>query len=642
MATLKSSTLAKTEMLSQDIRGDEIVRVIDDVTGSSVSTKASVFAVRGDAVHNPYLQRAWAKCARIMYGEAGSRLNMLMLGDSIAGLMGLTVGRRLKTEWANGGFAGFLEGENGFINDGNGTNITKTTGNFTNSPIGDYWDLASGGSKYWGVGNNDVYDPQETYNNRESLAPVNVTKIGVYYLRRTGGGIFKVQTSVKTSPSSYSDVTGLTAIDTNGTLGVQYTEVTIAASDISRFRVVHVSGSNCYVLGALVSADIGVVAHSWTRGGMAMGDMVASARYAELAALIAPDVVMTSFLDSPADSTPTTGMTVPNMMNYILDGIRTAFPATQVAPSETDWAGKTALADRLPHFVFFGGNKVESGVFDDAYNVAIRNNAIIHGATYVDSAVIWGNQWAIPWDMGIMSAGDSNGSSTHPRIWWYGPVATAFLRETLLIDGVFTRPPPQIKAEYLGINATPGVTNVQNKAKIGSSATSYFAAGGQDFAGGFNVAQAGVSSDGADWQAGFVWRSTASGGEQFIAASFPGVGWALQDITNSRRVMTYGGKILELATNNADQSVLIGNKGGLIKGLRGGTAVLVAGTVTVTVTGMTSGAVIALTRKVRGGTVGTTYEYTATAGSFTIQAKSTLDADASADTSTIAYVVIEL
>jgi len=73
-----------------------------------------------------------------------------------------------------------------------------------------------------------------------------------------------------------------------------------------------------------------------------------------------------------------------------------------------------------------------------------------------------------------------------------------------------------------------------------------------------------------------------------------------------------------------------------------GTAVLIAGVVTVANTSVTANSRIFLQRQTDGGTVGASYSITRTAGtSFTITAKDGAGADQTADTSTLAYEIFE-
>ena len=620
--------------------------VIDRASGSVALPNTPVAAAAGtSAVLNPGLPRAWAKCASMLLGETAARLNVVALGDSVMPLLREILDARLKIEFVNGGFAGRLAGENGFLDDGNGTGCTQIMGDFVNSPNGIYWSLTAGGSKYFEAGNVTNLQPLSAVNPSVFVAPANVTRIGIYFVRRSAGGTFKVQTSTKGAGfATYTDVPGLTAVATSGATAVQYLEVTIPATDVRRLRIVHVSGGDCFVLGALAAADKGVVMHSWNAGGTSMTDQVNSPRFAELAALIPADVVITSFLDAPGDATTLPGnasLTLPQLIDGILNPLRAAFPATIVPASTTAWAGKTALIAQKPHFVFFGGNKVEApGALDqNAYNAAIRANAAASGDCYVDTAALWGN-WRKAYDLGVMSGGDGAGQSTHPAASFYGAVATAFLREAGLIGGAFARPPAQQTLEKLQVGAVaPGQYNPLNAFKAGD-ATTQFSAGPVDVLGFGNLA-AGIRSSGTVYECGMVFQSVAVNGRTYITSSQPGGGFVFLDTSFGVFFQFNAAKQLSLAGSMAGASVQIGPNGQYLSGLRHGVATLVAGVATVTDSKATVNSRVVVTRAARGGTPGVCYEAIPGAGSFIIRGRTSADAVASADTSTIAYTIVE-
>ncbi len=605
-------------------------------------------------VLNPYLRRPWAKLAAILRGEANARLDVVTFGDSVMPLMREVIEQRLKLEWVNGGIAGRLSGETGFGDDGNGTSITQVTGDFTNSPNGAYWNLASGGSKYFEVGNGFNDNPLPEWHNQVALAPSNCTRVGVWFMRRSGGGTFKVQTSTKTQTETYTDVTGLTAVDTSGATGLVYQEVTVTAVDAARIRFAHVSGGDCYIVGALVAASTGVIFHNWHVGGLAMMDMVASPRFAELAAATPADMIMTSFLDSPGDSSGSTGLTVGEMIDTIIDGIRDAFPATVSPANASAWNGTladtTPLAARRPSLVLFGANRVsDPGAVDqDAYDAALRANAEANGDCFVDTARIMG-AWREAWDLGLMSSGDGPTVSAHPRLFYYGAVATVFLREAGLIGGAFMRPLAQPRHDRVQVGpARPGVevggvafSNRANRFKAGDN-TTQFSAGPLDLVG-FGDIAAMIQSSGSVFECGLVFNSTAASGRRYLIASQPGGGFLLRDITDgvSRNFIQYSpAQQLNLGANAGD-SIFIGPKSQYFTGIRHGTVALTAGQAVVSNANLTGNARVAVTRSARGGTPGVTYEVAPAEGSFTITSRDVSDTIATGDTSTVSYVVLE-
>ena len=619
--------------------------VIDGSDGSVTLPNTLPTGSSGTAgpVYNPNMQRAWSKCAAMLLGEASARLNIAVFGDSIAPYLREVLDARLKIEWVNGGFAGRLAGENGFHDDGNGIAITETAGDFIDSPNGVFWNIASGGSKHFGVGSSNNLDPLAVWHPGVFKAPTNVTRIGIYYTQRAGGGTFKVQTSTKGAGfGTYTDVPGLTAIDTNGTLQLLYQEVTMTATNVERIRIEHVSGGNCYVIGALVAADAGVVTSSWNVGGIALTAMIDSPRFPELTALVPADIVMAMYSDSPGDTASSTGLSVTQLVNDITNGIRAAFPSTQVPASVTPWTGKTALVDQPPHFVWFGANKVENPGSTDqnAYNAAIKTNALANSDCFVDTTAIWGT-WRDAYDVGVMSDGDGAGASTHPRAWLYGTLMSAFLKETNLIGGAFMRPIPNQKLDQLQVGATaptPGATNPNNPVTIGDS-TTHFSAGPANIAG-FGDIAAGVTSSGSVFECGFLFRSTASNGRTYLLTSQPGGGFIMRDTGMGNFLQFNAARQLSLA-GLSNATMAWGPKGQHSAGMRHGLVSLTSGVATVTSSAITANARIALTRKNRGGTVGITYEYDATAGSFTITARNSSDAIATGDTSSISYILIE-
>jgi Protein of unknown function (DUF2793) len=610
-------------------------------SGSSTGTTSPII--------NANLRRVWAKAAAILTGEAGARLNLVTLGDSVAPMLRELIDARLKIELVNGGFAGRFSGENGFADDGNGTAITQMSSDFTISPNGTYWSLAPGGSKYFAVGNAGTPNINAMYRWHPSVfaAPANVTRIGIYYTRQPGGGVFKVQRSNKGSESAFTDVTGLTAIDTNGALAVQYLEVAITAAEVARLKIVHVSGGACAVLGGLAAADVGVISHSWQVGGLPLTAMITSPRFAELAAIVPADIVMAMFLDSPGDTASSTGKTVAQLINDVLNGIRTAFPSTIVPASTAPWAGKTALNARPPHFVWFGGNKVEApgSVDQDAYNAAIRANAVTNGACFVDTAMLWG-AWRDAWDMGVMSEGDGLAASTHPRTWFYGALVSTFLNETQLINGAFTRPLPQPRFDKVQVGSgttldvLPGRYNAKNRFKVGDD-TTQFSAGPLDVLG-FGDIAAGIRSAGTVYECGLFFQSVATNGRNYLITSQPGGGFQLRDMIDSKTFLQFNAALQLALGASSGVTVALGPKGQYFTGIRHGTVTLAAGVATVTDAAITANARITVTRRARGGTPTTgIYEAIPAAGSFTVTARDNADAVATADTSTLSYVVVE-
>jgi hypothetical protein len=595
-------------------------------------------------VLNPSLPRAWGKAGLIMENTAAARLNVVYLGDSVMPQLRESVDSRLKAEYVNGGFAGRLAGENGFVDDGNNPSAVQVTSDYTNSPNGVYWSIPSGVSKHFSVGNASNTQPGLQTIPDCFYAPNNCTRVGVWYLRRPGGGIFKVQVAPKLT-TGYADVTGLTSIDTNGTLGLQYLEVAVTAQAIGLIQFVALSGGNCFVLGALVGADIGVYGHSWNVGGTSMTDQINSPRFNELMATIPADVVLTSFLDGPNDAQFTTpsnaGYTLPQLLNNIYDKVRAAFAATVVPPSVAAWAGKTALNAENPHFVFFGAHYVEStGLDQAAYNAAINAYCTTNSNTFVDTEAMWG-PWRTVYDMGAMSGGDGSGSSTHPTPHFWATVAGLFLRETQLIGSAYSGFAPSIVKTLQRGPLAPGLANYKNKWKVSDDAAiSSVSIGPCDILGFGDIAML-IESTGTVFECGIILNSKATNGRTYFVGQQPGGGFILRDFAYGTFFSYNQAKQMSLATNSG-ATVNLGPNGSLFSGLRHGVATLVAGVVTVADVKISTNTRIVLTRKTRGGTVSASYEYSVVAAtSFTITGCDSTGATQTADTSTIAYMIIE-
>jgi hypothetical protein len=649
-----------------------------------------------DVVENPILPRVLAKAvtllksadSRAASAETDTQLNVVTLGDSIMPAYAEILAGRLKAEYVNGGLAGRLAGEGGFLDDGNGTNCTHVTWGadptaFAVSPIGLYWRLSAGGSKYWGVGASDIDQPMLGYHAASLKAPLNVTRLGVYYHRHVDGGTFALQIARGTT-LTYYDVPSLAVIDTNGADGVHYAEASIPAwsagtayaigewvtyeamlyrcgtattagqspatagaswlemSSVWRIRTVHVSGGDCHVLGALVASARGVISHSWTAGGLPLTNLVNSPRFAELAALIPADMVCAAYLDDPGDGVPASlnnTMTRQQLHDGIMTGIRAAFPATAVNLSGSAYAGKTAPANRKPHFVWFGPHNVENALSDRSVdNAAMKANALNAGDCYVDVIGIFG-AWRNAYDVGLMGYGDTPGSSTHQRRTFGAAVMTLFLQRTGLIGAAVMRPIADQTIDKLTVGTSPrGAVNRANRVAIGDAHIRASMGPGDHYSA---VAYKAWSDVAASYlEAGYLFESAAPGGGTGWLGWSPGGGVSLRDLTANKQLLLHNGGILFLG-NSPGMSVQLGPKGDPFTGLRSGTVTLVDGVATVTHAKLTANCRPHVTRIARGGTPGATYDVTRSAGAFTITSRTSADAVATADTSTVSWMTIE-
>lgn len=148
------------------------------------------------------------------------------------------------------------------------------------------------------------------------------------------------------------------------------------------------------------------------------------------------------------------------------------------------------------------------------------------------------------------------------------------------------------------------------------------------------------------YSSGAMLRAKASPATSFWAVDFDalgdlrlGAGTTATDVRVGRRAANVWGGIsthISCATAGFGLRVAEGSNA------KQGTAVLIAGVVTVANTSVTANSRIFLQRQTDGGTVGASYSITRAAGtSFTITAKDGAGADQAADTSTLAYEIFE-
>lgn len=677
--------------------------VVNRSTGtvSLPNTPAQASAASGP-IYNRSLPRAWAKIGELAIGTANERLTLFCIGDSISPALMNTMLPRLKLEHGNGGTAGYLSGFNQFLDDGNGTAVqmsvavsggsgaTLDSDAFAKSPIGSYWLFTPGATKYWGVGATDGQTPLAPQNPKVFTAPPITSRFGVFYLQQPGGGTLKVQVA-RGYTTTLFDVPGLTAINTDGTLGLKYVETAFAAwsagstyavgnwvifndkayrcqtattagqspdttpaawmdmTSTFRIALTQTAGGNVIVLGALVGASRGVIGHCWGIGGLAMSNVVASPRFAELAALVKPDIVAARYIDRPGDATlvDNSAWTPDQMATHAMGGLRGAFPATIVPADPAPW-GLANLTAEKPHFLWFGPHNVNYLYDGAAQAAAMKANALAAGDCYVDTIAMIG-AWQKAWDMGLMGSGDGGpGSSVHQRYIFDAALISAVLRETGLIGGALVRSPPNPRFETLAVGPnTPGTSaelgqfNKAARAKIGDAHTNV-SFGPADDAQYTNVALKIYGDDGV-YSAGLLFDSSGNaGGNRYLAVAQPGAGFSLLQVGQQAFLQwAASGSQLFLGWMSAYPTLYLGRRGTGLTGLRHGNATLAAGVATVTDSQITANANIVVSRRARGGTPGTTYEVTPASGSFTITARTGADAVATADTSTVSYIVVE-
>ncbi len=675
--------------------------VVDRTTGAVSMPNTSIGGASGP-VYNPFLPRAWAKIGELAVRKANERLTLFGIGDRISPAIFNTLFPRLKIEHGKGGTAGSLIGSNQWLEHGSGTavemkhpsqggaGVTADADAYSKSPIGAYWKFATGTAKYWGIGAGDGDTPLPIEFAKAFASPRTMTRLGLYYLRQPGGGTMKMQIARGYTPTLF-DVPGLTAIDTSGTLGIQYVETAFPAwsagatyavgawviygeqawrcqtattagqspdttpaswlemASAWRIQLTHTGvGGDAFVLGALVGATRGVIGHNWGFGGLSMNSAVASPRLAELTALVKPDIVVARYIDRPGDGIgiDNSGYTPAQMAAHAMQGLRDAFPATIVPVDPSPWGGAGNFTAKKPHFLWFGPHNVNYLYDGASQSVAMKANALAAGDCYVDTIAMMG-AWQTAWDMGLMGSGDGGPStSVHQRYIFDAALVTAVLRETGLIGGALIKPlaDPRHETLVVGPNTAAtwgqlGFVNKANRVKFGNASINVSFAPGDD-ATYTGIAGKIYSADGG-FGAAFLFDSTgAANGYRHLMGSQNGAGFFIK-MDGQQEFLRHNGSQFFLGYNAHYTPMYIGRRCTALTGIMHGNVALVAGAATVTNAQLTANANIVVTRRVRGGTVGATYEVTPAAGSFTITARSAADATATGDTSTLSYVVIE-
>ena len=224
-------------------------------------------------------------------------------GDSLGSTKAIPIGVNLQIKYGDGGHCGYFGAETGFYPyalTGGAADIDGVS--FTDSPVGKYLEFPAGGVAEFGTTNPQPnFWPYGDVVRTWLTAYRRVDTIKVYSLKRSGGGVFKVQISLYGSEDTYADVTGMTAIDTSGAnTSILVSSATIALSNVARIRIVGVSGTSRILGGGCINSHGGVVLHQWHVGGMDMLDFQGSPLVAELVATVAPHLVLWSAQDTQA------------------------------------------------------------------------------------------------------------------------------------------------------------------------------------------------------------------------------------------------------------------------------------------------------------------------------------------------------
>jgi hypothetical protein len=265
-------------------------------TGTLTGTTAVTFPTSGPLANAAAPLRALqAKLGTIANGTA-ARANIVLIGDSISADLIFPTFR----SWQNAyGYGGMMGGAAQF-------NVVRSDSSGVGSAV-DYSQWIAGGYSTVPAAETITWYPYQgtvagaggvTLN---SIDP-QITRIKVYYLRYSGGGTFKLQTS-SNGGGSYTDVGGYTSIDTNNsTNDLVCLTATVSAANY-RMRIVGVSGT-CRIVNVGYETTSGVVFNlAASAGGTTFHDYAStpSAVWASFLTDAAPDLIIVMGKDD-ADS----------------------------------------------------------------------------------------------------------------------------------------------------------------------------------------------------------------------------------------------------------------------------------------------------------------------------------------------------
>lgn len=318
--------------------------------------------------------------------EGVRRLSVFAVGDS------------LMTGLVFGGLQEAFENAFGRAGYGIGTTTPAVAGGAASAQEDLYW--------FRGVYVNVPESGTVSYSSASSIF-TGVDTVGVAYIKSSGAGTFKVQSS--TNGSDWSDVTGLTSISTaNSTTVGGYSSATLTSGNYF-FRVVSTSGT-CKIIGLTTysSTRNGVIFHDASEPGRSLTGMTAAmdAVLEPILSSLAPDLVLYSNTDDEASQT--------SLLPTLYSNINTA-------------AGYT------PDWLFIGINPI--GVPSDwaAQNEVIKSFAEGQGQAFFDNAT-WRVSYAAHNAAGLMTDG------THPNT-LSNRIATGLIFSQTPLGWVFAQTP---------------------------------------------------------------------------------------------------------------------------------------------------------------------------------------------------------
>ena len=338
------------------------------------------------------LQRLTRQAIRSpFYYVTQERVRLLLIGDSLAQAAQF-LAPQLQAQFGCAGFfspCGVTTMAATSYSAG-GAVLTSSVSDFTVTPTGDYYTIASAGQASgvsWGLGQNSTpYSAGENFvvngpklsRNTPVCDTVKVAFIG-------GGGVFKVQYSIDYG-TNWSDVASLTAVDSSGYASgsMQIVSGAITEAQVTNVRALWVSGSTkIYAAGAESATRKGVVISAFHKGSIQVGpDGLAGGNgAADIFASAAPDLVTCCALEGTV-STP-----------YATAGI---VPAQQAI---TDLCNALTV---VPDILWYGipNTSGDSYANTTIYNAAMKAFADFYGHGFVDPFAtlgMWARENALGW-----------------------------------------------------------------------------------------------------------------------------------------------------------------------------------------------------------------------------------------------------
>lgn len=255
----------------------------------------------------PSFRRTWNTLAGIAGSSATGQLRFGAFGDSLGVENGAQkyLVAHLRTLY---GFAGMITPV-GFAGGSfpvafNGAAVNSGT-DYAVSPFGKFVLLDASGEgtgNYFGNGSVGYY-PFATPQN-SPFTGLSITDVVVYYTKESGAGSFKVQTT--TDGSVWTDVAGLTAVSAaNAVTELGIATASISAQYVKGVRALWVSGAvKIIAIGGWHATNPGIVQIESSVGGMDIGDFAGSPLTPAWITSINPQLITFSARDGVTDADP--------------------------------------------------------------------------------------------------------------------------------------------------------------------------------------------------------------------------------------------------------------------------------------------------------------------------------------------------